>query len=104
WSVGPRELIARMVMAKETADVCTNVLSQAIAAEFLKQGMLEPHLVKLRATYKGRAFAMLAALRRELSGELELEDPKGGFFLWGKLLRHPGGEALFKSAVDAGVA
>jgi DNA-binding transcriptional MocR family regulator len=93
-----------MVMAKETSDVCTNVLSQAIAAEFLKAGLLAPHLEKLRATYRSRAATMVAALRRELGGELSLEDPKGGFFLWATLKKHPGGEALFKRCVEAGVA
>ena len=104
WSIGPKALIAKMVMAKETTDVCTNVLSQAIAAEFFKAGLLAPHLKKLVATYKSRAFTMLESLRRELGAELSLEEPKGGFFLWATLTKHAGGEELFKRAVGAGVA
>jgi 2-aminoadipate transaminase len=104
WAAGPKALIAKMVMAKESSDVCTNVLSQAIAAEFLKGGHLAPHLKKLVATYQARALTMVKALRAELGAELSLEDPKGGFFLWATLKNHSGGEALFQQAIDAGVA
>jgi DNA-binding transcriptional MocR family regulator len=104
WTLGPADLIAKMVTAKETTDVCTGVLAQAMAAEFLKSGHLGPHIQKLVATYKSRAFSMVRALRSELGDELSLEDPKGGFFLWATLSRHKGGEGLFKQAVEAGVA
>jgi 2-aminoadipate transaminase len=105
WAVGPKELIAKMVMAKESADVCTNVLSQAMAAEFLDGGHLAPHLKLLVQTYAARARAMVKGIRSHLGKELEVEDPKGGFFLWGRLAQgQRGGEALFKECLEAGVA
>jgi 2-aminoadipate transaminase len=104
WAAGPKPLIAKMVMAKESSDVCTNVLSQAIAAEFLKGGHLGPHLKNLVTTYKSRALTMVEALQKELGTQLSFEAPKGGFFLWATLKNHPGGESLFQRAIDAGVA
>lgn len=105
WAVGPKELIGKMVMAKESADVCTNVLSQAMAAEFLDGGHLGPHLELLIQTYASRARAMVKAVRAQLGKELEVEDPKGGFFLWGRLAEgQRGGEGLFKECLEAGIA
>jgi 2-aminoadipate transaminase len=104
WAAGERALISKMVLAKESADVCTNVLSQAIAAEFFKAGLLTPHLGRLISTYRSRAATMVRELRRELGGELEFEEPKGGFFLWARLKGLKGGEDLFRKSVAAGVA
>lgn len=103
WAHGPKELIARMVMAKETADVSAGVFSQALAAEFLKGGHLQPHLALLRSTYKSRALAMAGALRAS-GAPLKFDDPKGGFFIWAGLTQGLGGQALFEKAVAAGVA
>jgi 2-aminoadipate transaminase len=104
WVAAPKDLIAKMVLVKETSDVCTNVLSQAIAAEFIKSGMLGPHIKKLIGTYRGRALTLLESLRKEMGQAIELEEPKGGFFLWGKLKGGQDAEALFQSAIDQGVA
>lgn len=102
WAVGSRELIAKMVMAKESADVCTNVLSQTIAADFLKGGHLPSHIKTLITTYRSRAFAMVAALRAET--DIKFEDPKGGFFIWGKLPGDLNSTEIFQKALDAGIA
>ncbi len=103
WACGPKELINKMVLAKETADVSSGVFAQAVASEFLKAGYLGPHLEKLRATYKSRAMAMAAALKAS-GAPLKFEDPKGGFFIWADLLKGEGGQALFDRALAAGVA
>jgi 2-aminoadipate transaminase len=102
WAAGSKALIDKMALAKESADVCTNVLSQAMAAGFLKGGHLAPHLKTLIATYKGRAAAMSAALKAQ--GGFSFEEPQGGFFVWAKL---PGGvdsSLLLNKAIEAGVA
>jgi 2-aminoadipate transaminase len=102
WAAGPSELIAKMVMAKESADVCTNVLSQAIAAGFLKGGHLAGHIKTLSATYRARAFAMVEALKAET--DIKFEEPKGGFFIWGRLPGNLDSTQLFQKALDLGVA
>jgi 2-aminoadipate transaminase len=102
WAAGPKALIDKMVLAKESADVCTNVLSQAIAAGFLKGGHLAPHLRTLISTYQGRAKAMSAALKAQ--GGLSFEEPQGGFFVWAQIPAGLDSTQLLTKAVEAGVA
>lgn len=102
WAVGPKELIASMAMAKESADVCTNVLSQAMAADFLKGGHLDPHLKKLNAVYSARASTMVKALREET--DIKFEEPKGGFFIWGRLPGNLDSTEIFQASLDQGIA
>lgn len=101
---GPADAIAKLTMAKETLDICSSVLSQAIAAEFLKGGHLGPHIQILNKHYHNRAKVMTEALRTEAGDAFEFEEPQGGFFIWGKVRGCTDAEALFKRAVDLGVA
>ena len=104
WVCAAPEIIARMTMAKETTDVCTDVLSQAIAAEFLKGGHLARHVARLVSTYQGRRDAMLKAMDEFFPPEATYNRPQGGFFVWAGL---PGGfntVELFEKAIQAKVA
>lgn len=104
WAVGEAELIRKMVIAKQAADLCTPMVAQVLVSEYCRRGFLEAHLPRIRAHYEGKATAMAAALRRHLKPEAaRWTDPDGGFFFWLDLGgRDP--KALFDRAVEAGVA
>ncbi|HVM32966.1 MAG TPA: PLP-dependent aminotransferase family protein [bacterium] len=104
WVCADPELIARMAMAKETTDVCTDVLSQAIAAEFFKGGHLREHLDKLIRTYQSRRDVMLSAIDRHFPKAVRYNRPLGGFFIWASLPEGMNTVELFEKAVAAGVA
>jgi 2-aminoadipate transaminase len=104
FAVGPKALIDRMTLAKESADVCSSVLSQAILAEFLAGGHLRATLPGLVAAYKARRDVLLAALRDELPAGTRLLEPQGGFFLWAELPAGFDTQRLFQAAIDAKVA
>ena len=67
---------------KETWDISTNSLSQAIVAAFIESGAYRRHLHRVRRIYKERRDAMLAALEAELFGIAEFTKPKGGMHIW----------------------
>ena len=48
----------------------------------MQMGLLEPHIEKLRASYRTRAEAMDDALHKHLSGVAEWTRPNGGYFFW----------------------
>ena len=104
FAVGPVELIQKMAIAKESADVCSSVLAQAIAAEFLRGGHLQATLPTLRGAYHARRDALYAALLAELPGGARLAKPAGGFFLWADLGPGYDTQACFQQAIDAKVA
>ena len=98
------ELIQKMTIAKESADVCSSVLAQAIAAEFLKGGHLQATLPTLRSAYHARRDALYAALQAELPRGTVMSKPSGGFFLWADLGAGVDTQACFQHAIDAKVA
>lgn len=104
FAVGPRELIRKMTIAKESADVCSSVLAQAVAAEFLKGGHLRATLPTLRSAYHARRDALLEALRAELPAGVRIAKPAGGFFIWADLGPGHDTQACFQDAIDAKVA
>ncbi len=104
WVCADPSLIARMTMAKETADVCTDVLSQSIAAEFFKGGHLKDHLGRLIGTYQGRRDAMLSAIDQYFPKSIRYNRPLGGFFVWAELPEHLNAVTLFEKAIAAKVA
>jgi 2-aminoadipate transaminase len=104
WVCADPALIARMTMAKETADVCTDVLSQVIATEFFRSGHLKDHLSKLIGTYRVRRDAMLSAIQEHFPKEIRCNHPLGGFFVWAELPEGLNAVTLFEKAIAAKVA
>jgi 2-aminoadipate transaminase len=104
WVAGPEALIQKMVVAKESADVCSSVLSQSIAALFLEGGHLKATLPRLISAYHARRDALAGALREQLPQGTKLRVPSGGFFLWADLAPGVDTQACFQEAIDAGVA
>ena len=93
WMVAPPEIVQRCVIAKQTIDLSTSPWIQGAAAHYLKSGLLERHLPRIRAAYREQAHAMVGALRERLAGKIAFSAPQGGMFVWG----------LLPPAVDAGV-
>jgi 2-aminoadipate transaminase len=85
WAVCPPGVADQLVMAKQGADLHTSTLSQAIAIGFMERDWLDGQIAHIRATYRQRRDAMVAALRQELPPEATFAVPSGGLFLWLKL-------------------
>ncbi|HTB21747.1 MAG TPA: PLP-dependent aminotransferase family protein [bacterium] len=104
WAAGPADVIRSLTLAKESTDICTSVLGQAIGAEFLKGGHLRATLPSLVAAYRKRRDVLHAALLRHLPKGSRLTRAGGGFFLWAELPERLNTLDLFKAAVAAKVA
>ena len=81
WAISPEAVIEKLVQAKQAADLHTSTLSQHVALELIRCGLLENHLPRLRAAYRERRDAMLAALERHFPKEARWTHPGGGMFL-----------------------
>ena len=103
WVVGDRDLIRKMVIAKQGMDLCTSVVAQVLVSEYCKRGHLDGHLGKIRSHYAGKAAAMASALQALLpAGVASWTNPQGGFFFW--LQMQSDARELFRKAADRGVA
>ncbi|QBR00989.1 PLP-dependent aminotransferase family protein [Paraburkholderia pallida] len=85
WMVGPREIMRRCVIAKQTVDLCSSPWTQAVAAEYLAAGALEQHLPKITAAYGVKCRELCSALREQLGDAIEFQQPEGGMFVWARL-------------------
>jgi 2-aminoadipate transaminase len=107
WMVGPADVIQRLSTVKEASDLETSGLTQRAVARLLAaEGWLDAHLERLRATYRARRDAMLAALERRFAGRATWSRPGGGMFVWVELARRVAEsvdtEVLLRRCLDEG--
>ena len=82
WVAAPKDLVSKFVQAKQGLDLHTGSLSQAVAYEVCRDGLLDRHVPTIRATYHARRDAMLAALEQQMPSGVTWTRPRGGMFLW----------------------
>jgi 2-aminoadipate transaminase len=104
WAVGPAEVSAQLVSAKQNTDQCAGALGQRLFEEYVRRGWIDEQLAQSRALYRRKCERMLASLERFMPQGVRWTRPRGGFFSW--LTLPPGGDAadLALRAVDRGVA
>ena len=71
--------------------------------EFLRRGLFEPNLERVRGLSRARRDAMLGALERELDGRAHWSRPEGGYFLWLELPEALDAGELLARATETGV-
>ena len=79
---GDREIIKKLVIAKQATDLHTNSFGQYIVNEYLESGKYENHLDLIRRTYRERRDVMLAAMERWFPKSVTWNKPSGGMFFW----------------------
>ncbi|HEX9369798.1 MAG TPA: PLP-dependent aminotransferase family protein [Roseiflexaceae bacterium] len=104
WVAAPKELVGRFVMAKQGLDLHTGSLSQAVAYEACRDGLLDRHVPTIRATYHARRDAMLAALDQLMPQGVTWTRPRGGMFVWLSLPAHVDAATLLQASLDRKVA
>jgi 2-aminoadipate transaminase len=103
WAVGPAEVTAQLVAAKQNTDQCAGALGQRLFEEYVRRGWIDDQLAQSRILYRRKCDSMLAALERYMPADARWTRPQGGFFSW--LTLPDGGDAgdLAKRAVENGV-
>jgi len=103
WIVAPPTVIERLRIVKQMADLHTDQLAQATLAEFLKRGLFQKHLTRMRKIYGDRLKALDEALRKFMPEGVRWTRPDGGMCFWIEL--PPGFDAseLMMHARERGV-
>ena len=102
--VAPRAVHAKLVSAKQAADLHTPGFNQRVVYEVVRNGFLDRHVPTIRERYRQQRDAMATALRAHMPEGTTWQEPRGGMFFW---LRLPEGFdtlPLLETAVEAGVA
>lgn len=85
WVIAPEQVICKLVMSKQAADLHTSSFNQYVAYEVAKGGFLDEHVKVIRATYKERRDVMLEMMDEMFPPEVTWTHPHGGMFLWGMM-------------------
>jgi len=103
WLCAPLELMEKLTIAKQAADLCSENLGQWAIQRLLASGEFERHLKTIREVYASQCDAMLDAVARHLP-DVQTTRPDGGMFLWITLPDNMSAIELFQRAIARGVA
>jgi 2-aminoadipate transaminase len=104
WAIGPKPLLDRLRQAKESADLHTDQLSQAVLLDFAQSGRLEAHRARVLQAGAERLAATLESCRRYLPAGTRWTQPQGGMNLWVRLPEPLDAGELLARAQKEGVA
>ena len=90
--IGREDIVGKMVVAKQGADVHTNLWAQKVAARFLSTCDMNAHLSRIRAIYKKKCALMLKTMDETFDERVTYTRPDGGMFIWVNL--HEGSDVL----------
>ncbi len=77
FAVVPAPLVAAFVRVGTLMDRGIDTLNQAVLAEFMRQGLLAPHIRRMRTEYARRRLALLAAIAKHAPSVAPIAAPGG---------------------------
>jgi len=104
WVCGPTEIVRKLTIAKQSTDLCSNVISQRMVYEYCHRGYLEENLKKIRKMYKRKRDIMLKAMEDYFPEGVKWTKPEGGLFLWVTLPEYIDTKEMFEDAIKNNVA
>lgn len=104
WVIGSEEIIRKMAIAKQGTDLCTNMLVQFIAEDYIRSGFIDKQIPKIRKMYKKKRDIMLKALEKHFPDGSSWTKPEGGMFIWVSLPDKIDTKEMFADAIKAKVA
>jgi GntR family transcriptional regulator / MocR family aminotransferase len=102
WLIAPLRLAQPLAEAKKAADHGSSALDQLTLAAFIEHGELDRHLRRMRAIYRPRRAALLAALDRNLP-DLAPTGASAGLHIMAWLPGGVGAERLVQVAATRGI-
>ena len=98
-----KTILRKCVIGKQSSDVHTALLNQALVDTYLREGRLKPHVKEICAMYARQLTAMKKGLS-SCRGIVHLTDPEGGLFIFAEMEKGFNTVDTLKKAVDRGVA
>lgn len=102
--IADKAITPKIVLGKQTTDVCTSLLSQAIITEYIKRGLIDKNLTKMIPYYKEKRDLMVKAIEKYMPKEFKYTIPQGGLFIWGEFDANVDTTALFSEVAERKVA
>jgi 2-aminoadipate transaminase len=104
WIVAPEAVIAKLVQAKQGADLHTSSLVQYLIYDICQRGLIRAHVRKIREAYRARRDAMLQSMEEHFPEGVTWTRPEGGLFLWVRMPDCLDATKLLEVAIEEKVA
>ena len=104
WVIAAPEIISKLILAKQGADLHTSTFNQMVAFEVANGGFLNEHVKHIRRVYKERRDVMIETLTEHMPSDVVWTKPEGGLFLWATAPKTVDCQDLFEDAVKQKVA
>ncbi len=104
WICGAQEIMDRIIVPKQAADLHTNYLSQRTLHRYLMDNDLDAHIRAITRCYRTQRDAMVDVIERQFPEEVSFTKPEGGMFLWVTLPEGCSAMELFRKALEENVA
>ena len=101
WIVAREDIMSKIIVGKQAADLCSPAMTQYIAYEFVSRGWLDDYVDVVRREYPRKKNAMIAALEQYFPAGSNWTDPQGGLFVWVKAPDSIDTAAMFREAINA---
>ena len=85
WIVAKEEIMEKLIVVKQAADLHSNYFSQRVVYQYLQDNDIDGHISKIRALYKQQRNCMVDMIEKYFPAEVKTTKPEGGMFLWAQL-------------------
>ena len=103
YMAGHPDLIRKCTVGKQSTDVHTANLNQAVVDQFIRRNLLPDHISRICSNYSEKMNAMLQKLS-EFPAGVHCTSPEGGLFIWVELPEKMNAQELLTTAIDNKVA
>jgi len=104
YVVAEKSVARKMVVAKQSMDLCAPTFTQVIAKYYVENGYLTRRVEKIIEMYRKKRDIMLDAMDEYFPQECKWTKPRGGMFLWVELPEHINTVEMVQDAVKEKVA
>jgi len=104
WICAKKDVMAKIIIAKQASDLHSSYLSQRIVFRYLTDHDIDKHILKIREAYKRQRDLMVSMIEKYFPDEVEFTKPEGGMFLWVTLPESLSSLRLFDLAKKENVA
>lgn len=104
WIVAPEEVMDKLIIAKQAADLHTDYFTQRLLHLYLTEYNIDEHIAKISKAYGIQASAMMDATAGYFPENIEYTQPEGGMFMWVTLPEGKSAMQLFERSIREKVA
>ena len=104
WLVADEDVVNKLTVLKQSADLHTDNLAQFAVAQFFADNDVDAHVKEISALYGKRKDLMLVGIKKYFPEGVKYTDPEGGMFLWVEVPGVDDTVELFKECLEHDVA